>query len=243
MSVEFDWMAAVKESPIMLSLLAGSVVTLGVALERLWYFRRLAGDADGLLEGAQADLRAHRVDAALARCRTSRSPLGVVASETLDCHLTNPAATEETMQVALSRQKLLLEHNTGLLGTMAAVAPLVGLLGTVWGIMRAFHDMALTGSAAPTVVAAGVSEALLTTAAGLIIAVPAVLLYNHFNRRITVTLIIAENHTRSLRTALDQVSRATISSRAAAPMVESPRVPSSQARAVGRRETIDSVNG
>ena len=51
---------------------------------------------------------------------------------------------------------------------MAAVAPLIGLLGTVWGIMRAFHDMAQVGSAAPSVVAGGVAEALLTTAAGLV---------------------------------------------------------------------------
>ncbi len=85
---------------------------------------------------------------------------------------------------------------------MAAVAPLIGLFGTVWGIMRAFHDMAQVGSAAPSVVAAGVAEALLTTAAGLIIAVPAVLLYNHFSRRMSVMLTIAENHTRSLRASL-----------------------------------------
>jgi biopolymer transport protein ExbB/TolQ len=92
---------------------------------------------------------------------------------------------------------------------MAAVAPLIGLFGTVWGIMRAFHDMAQVGSAAPSVVAAGVAEALLTTAAGLIIAVPAVLLYNHFSRRMSVMLTIAENHTRSLRASLgaqDQLS-------------------------------------
>ena len=112
------------------------------------------------------------------------------------------------MQVVLSQQKLLLERNVNLLGTMAAVAPLIGLLGTVWGIMRAFHDMALTGSAAPSVVAAGVAEALVTTAAGLVIAVPAVLLFNHFNRRMNTMLSIAENHTRSLRIALKDTGAA-----------------------------------
>lgn len=238
MFVEFDWIAAFKESPIMLVLLAGSVITLGVALERALYFRRLGGDADGLLEESLADLRARRVDAALARCRASRTPLGQVAGETLECFLANPADTEETMQVALSRQKLLMERNTGLLGTMAAVAPLVGLLGTVWGIMRAFHAMSATGSAAPSVVAAGVSEALLTTAAGLVIAVPAVLLYNHFNRRMTVTLTVAENHARSLRSALAEVSRSPASPRGPAPRDQSPR-----AAAAGRREPVGSVAG
>jgi biopolymer transport protein TolQ len=82
---------------------------------------------------------------------------------------------------------------------MGNTAPLNGLLGTVWGIMRAFHDMARTGSAGPSVVAAGVAEALLTTAAGLMVAVPAVMLYNHFVRRLGVMLTTAENHARTLR--------------------------------------------
>ena len=85
---------------------------------------------------------------------------------------------------------------------MAAIAPLIGLLGTVWGIMRAFHDMSQTGSAAPSVVAAGVAEALVTTAAGLVVAVPALMLYNYFSRRMNVMLTISENYCRSLRTAL-----------------------------------------
>jgi flagellar motor component MotA len=114
------------------------------------------------------------------------------------------------MQIALSRQKLLLERNLGTLGTMAAVAPLIGLLGTVWGIMRAFHDMAQTGSAAPSVVAAGVAEALLTTAAGLIIAVPAVMLYNHLSRRLNVALTVAENHARTLRSLAAAVAAGAI---------------------------------
>jgi biopolymer transport protein ExbB len=62
--------------------------------------------------------------------------------------------------------------------------------------------MALSGSAAPSVVAAGVAEALVTTAAGLVVAVPAVLLYNHFARRMSVMLTVAENHARTLREVL-----------------------------------------
>ena len=69
--------------------------------------------------------------------------------------------------------------------------------------MRAFHDMAKIGSAAPSVVAAGVAEALVTTAAGLIVAVPSVMLYNYFARRLNVMLIEAENHARSIRAELE----------------------------------------
>jgi biopolymer transport protein ExbB/TolQ len=111
---------------------------------------------------------------------------------------------EEKLQIVLSEQRLLLDRNLGVLGTMGNTAPLIGLLGTVWGIMRAFHDMARTGSAGPSVVAAGVAEALFTTAAGLLVAVPAVLLYNHLVRRMAVMLTTAENHARSLRMAIGE---------------------------------------
>ena len=111
---------------------------------------------------------------------------------------------DERLSVVLSEQKLLLERNLNILGTMAVTAPLVGLLGTVWGIMRAFHDMALVGSAAPTVVAGGIAEALITTAVGLVVAVPALISYNHFVRRMNVMLTIAENQARALRSSLNR---------------------------------------
>src|SRR5207249_4330429 len=131
-------------------------------------------------------------------------PTGPVAAEVLkNMHLSDEAQ-EDKLQIALSEQRLLLERNLGVIGTMGNTAPLIGLLGTVWGIMRAFHDMARTGSAGPSVVAAGVAEALFTTAAGLVIAVPAVMLYNQFVRRMGVMLTDAENQARPRRA---QVSR------------------------------------
>ena len=204
MFVEFDWLAAMTESPIMMVLAGCSVITFGIAMERLYYFRKRKGNADLVLMGALESLRRGNFSEAIARCRNNTHPVGTVAAETMECHLSRPVDTEETMQVVLSQQKMLLDRNTSMLGTMAAVAPLIGLLGTVWGIMRAFHDMALSGSAAPSIVAAGVAEALVTTAAGLVIAVPAVLLFNHFNRALNIMLTVSENHSRSLRVALTE---------------------------------------
>src|SRR5262249_47567189 len=137
-------------------------------------------------------------------CASTPHPMGPVASQVL-AHVDLPAdEIEERLQISLSEQKLLLERNLGVLGTMGNTAPLIGLLGTVWGIMRAFHDMASTGSAGPAVVAAGVARALFTTAAGLLVAVPAVMLYNHFVRRIAVMLTVAENNARNLRLAVQR---------------------------------------
>ena len=243
MFVEFDWLAAMTESPILLVLAGCSIVTLGVALERVVYFRKISGNADGFLERVLTELRAGRVGDALACCRSNGTPLGRVASETLECYLSRPSETEETLQVAMSQQKLLMERNTGTLGTMAAIAPLIGLLGTVWGIMRAFNDMASTGSAAPSVVAAGVAEALVTTAGGLIIAVPAVLLFNHFNRSMTVMLTVAENHTRTLRVALATEANPDDAVAVRPAAERTGNVPSGEVAAETRREPVASVSG
>ncbi len=209
---DFNWMEAIGTSPIFMVLVGFSVVTLGIALERLYYFRKRNGNPDETLERALKNLHSGEKKEATRACESCPHPMGPVAMQVLTSECQEGEKAEERLQISLSQQKLLLERNLGILGTMAAVAPLVGLLGTVWGIMRAFHDMSATGSAAPSVVAAGVAEALVTTAAGLIIAVPALMLYNHFSRRMSVMLTVAENHARSLRLALieraDQQPRA-----------------------------------
>jgi biopolymer transport protein ExbB len=214
---DFDWVQAMRTSPVMLVILGCSVLTLAFALERVVYFWRRRGDADTLLRTVLERLRHGDVRAAGWEAARNPHPAGAVAAEILvNGHLT-AEAVEEKLQIALSQQRLLLERNLGVLGTMGNTAPLIGLLGTVWGIMRAFHDMARTGSAGPSVVAAGVAEALFTTAAGLLVAVPAVILYNHFVRRITVMLTVAENHARTLRMAVQEGAGAAPSPRPSSP--------------------------
>jgi biopolymer transport protein ExbB len=198
MFVDFDWTAALAQSPILIVLILCSVVTLGFALERLSYYHKRGGNTDTTMRTAMTAIQGGRFDEAINQFRDLAHPLGPVAINTLDGFRRAPAEAEEIMHVMLNQQKLLLERNTGLLGTMAAVTPLIGLLGTVWGIMRAFQAMSMAGSAAPAIVAGGVAEALVTTAAGLVIAVPSVMLYNHFNRRLATMLSVAENHTRLL---------------------------------------------
>jgi len=200
----FDWLGAMRTSPVMLIILACSVMTLGFVLERLAYFWRRRGDPDAILRGVMDQARSGSLAEAAWLCRATRHPLGVVADEVLHGDGLPAEAREEKLQIALSAQRLQFERNLGFLGTMGNTAPLIGLLGTVWGIMRAFHDMARTGSAGPSVVAAGIAEALFTTAAGLMVAVPAVMLYNHFVRRISVLLTVTENHARTLRLALEE---------------------------------------
>jgi len=195
----FDWIGAMRTSPVMVIILLCSVLTLGFAIERFIYFWNRRGNPDGVLASALVALRSGNTEEAARVCSKEAHPVGAVAADVLRCMDENPEAAEERMHITLSEQRLQMERNLGFLGTMGNTAPLLGLLGTVWGIMRAFHDMARTGSAGPSVVAAGVAEALFTTAAGLVVAVPAVMIYNHFVRRTGIMLTVAENHARTIR--------------------------------------------
>ena len=203
----FDWIGAMQKSPIMLIILLCSVLTLGFALERALYYWKRRGNADASLSSALVAVRSGNRDEAVRVLTSETSPTGPVGAEVIRHSDAAPDASEERLHIVLSEQRLQLERNLGFLGTMGNTAPLIGLLGTVWGIMRAFHDMAQTGSAGPSVVAAGVAEALFTTAAGLLVAVPSVMLYNHFTRRTNVLLTEAENQARSLRLALTDDAR------------------------------------
>ena len=202
MGTGFNWIETLRTSPSLMALVGFSVVSLGIVLERLYYFGKRGGNPDNAMMQVMHCIREGDIRGAARICRSCTHPMGPVAAQMIDQKAFKEGEAEEQMQIGLSEQKLLLERNLGILGTMAAVAPLVGLLGTVWGIMRAFSDMSATGSGSPSVVAAGVAEALITTAVGIMIAVPALMLYNFFVRRMNVMLTVAENNVRGMRAAL-----------------------------------------
>jgi biopolymer transport protein TolQ len=90
----------------------------------------------------------------------------------------NPIAVQRAMQIATSEEMTRFERNLPWLAITAAVTPFIGLFGTVWGIIDAFHGLGTAGAATLRAVAPGISEALITTAAGLAAAIPAVIAYN-----------------------------------------------------------------
>jgi biopolymer transport protein ExbB len=148
-------------------LIALSVISLAISLERLWYFRTHRVQKATLLADMQALLR-ERASATIDR--EGLAPPGADIA----------AATEG----AKAREKLRLERNLAFLATLGSNAPFVGLFGTVLGIIKAFHDLAGNQAGGPSVVMAGISEALVATAVGLMVAIPAVVAFNYFNRRV-----------------------------------------------------------
>jgi len=177
-------------------LLALSIVGLAVVIERLVFFASQHGDTKGLLRTIGQKIAADDIDGAIKVCRSQRGMLPRILEFGLQRGEKNRADITDALSIALMEHLNALERNLGIIGTIAVIAPFVGLFGTVLGIIRAFQDIALKGNSTPAVVAAGVSEALITTATGLIIAVIAVVFFNYFKTRIKAynqEMIVAAN--------------------------------------------------
>ncbi len=171
-------------------IVACSVIALAVAIERaiaLWGF---TGRARTLADAVSRALFRGDLEDARAQCERSRSPAadvflaGIVGSAPRP-GARSPRPEPERIVAAVERERqqvnLKLRRNLWVLGTVGATAPFVGLFGTVVGIMHAFRQMALSGQGGFAVVAAGISEALVTTAGGIAVAIEAVVIYNFLN--------------------------------------------------------------
>ena len=117
----------------------------------------------------------------------------------------NIVPLERSAQTAASEAVTSLERRMTWLATIAATSPFVGLFGTVMGVVDAFHGLGTAGSATLRAVAPGISEALVTTAAGLFVAVPAVVAYNQFSARIRIFASAIDDFCRELLNSLEEI--------------------------------------
>lgn len=169
----------------MYPLLLCSVMAVAVAFERLLALRRARIDAGGLIGRLRDPLARGDFEEARRVCRQVSGPLGAVALAGL-AKLGRPRQEmEDAMAHASNLAMDDLESNLPVLGTIGGISPFIGLFGTVLGIMRAFRDIQARGQAGTAVVAGGVSEALVATAAGLVVAIVAVVAYNAFLNRVS----------------------------------------------------------
>jgi biopolymer transport protein ExbB len=171
-SATFLWFTLHGAAWVLWLLIALSVFSVGIMLERLWYFRRHRVARSALA----AEMRS-----LLDQSSTPASPLAGGAPA--------PADLAAAIDGAKVRERMRLERNLAFLATLGSNGPFVGLFGTVLGIIKAFHDLAANqaGAGASTIMA-GLSEALVATAVGLMVAIPAVVAFNYFNRRIRVRM-------------------------------------------------------
>jgi len=185
-----------RGGPVMVILIVMSIVAVAIVIERLWFFGQQHGDSKALLRDLGTKIAADDIPGAIKVCRTNKGMLPRILEFGLQRGTKNRADITDALSIALMENLNQLERNLGIIGTIAVIAPFVGLLGTVLGIIRAFDDIALKGNSTPAVVGAGTSEALVTTAAGLLVAVIAVIFFNYFKTRIKAynqEMIVAAN--------------------------------------------------
>jgi len=161
-----------------------SVVSLAIVIERAWVLARGASSSRRLHEVVFDSVRENGVGEAAALCRRDRSPLAPIyraalANLNVDSDTRTRAANRKLSEAVRGSKRFV-----WLLGTIGSLAPFIGLFGTVIGIIRAFENMAATGSGGFAVVAAGISEALIATAGGLLVGVLSIFAYNAFMVRI-----------------------------------------------------------
>jgi biopolymer transport protein ExbB len=180
-----------------------SIASVAVMLERTNTFYRGRFGEDEFISEIEPLLAAGAWSHAAACCETAPGFEPQVLLAGLRQVQRGRSAAEETMEAERIRLGQFLEKRLGFLGTLGANAPFIGLFGTVLGIIHAFKDLALTEGGGGPAVMSGIAEALVATAVGLLVAIPAVMAYNFFHRRLHTILERSQRLSRILLTYLN----------------------------------------
>lgn len=179
-------------------LLLCSILTLAIVLERFWTLRRNRVAPRSLLSDVMARLREDRMTLDYIRNMQAQSGLSSIFAAGLLNSKHGRRAMKESIQEAANHVIHELERFMSTLGTIAAIAPLIGLLGTVVGMIKVFNVLMEQGAGNTQLLAGGISEALLTTAAGLAVAIPALVFHRYFVRRIDELVVNMEQQSTKL---------------------------------------------
>ena len=177
---------------MMIPIIASSVIAVGIVLERLWTLQRKRVLPKDMTTQVWEWVKHNQLDASHIQMLHASSPLGQV----LAAGLANRHAPREVLKEAIEDSGRHAAHDLerylSPLGTIAAISPLLGLLGTVSGMITAFTAITAQGVGNPTVLAGGISEALVTTAAGLVVAIPSLIAYRYLRGRVDSLVIQIE---------------------------------------------------
>ena len=178
-------------SAVLYILLALSVYSVGVVLERWWYFRKRRLDMTTTDEALTKRLRTGDVAGAKADLGQMRAVEAEILNDALDYYADGPDSFQEILQKSIRQRRKVFESGLIFLGTVGSNAPFVGLFGTVLGVVAAFKELgaasatmaAASGSGGMGNVMSGIAEALIATAVGILVAIPAVIAYNLFQKK------------------------------------------------------------
>lgn len=188
----FDFV--VQGGVVLWIIMALAVIAFAIIIERLLYLYKIKGDEESLFKRVKASLEKGHFEEALSICDSNLSPLSGLLKVGIEYRDYPEATQKDVLKDAANQEIPRLEKNISALGTIAHIAPLLGLLGTVTGTMKAFGVLGRFGAVAdPSILATGVSEALITTVGGIVVAVPVVIFYNYLVNKVNLILIKLEN--------------------------------------------------
>ena len=187
---------------LMVPIVFSSVVVLAICAERLYTLNTNKISPPHLLATVWKQLKAEGLDVTKLRTLRKSSPLGRILAAGLGNASQGRDVMKESIQEAASHVVHDLERYLNTLGTIAAVTPLLGLLGTVMGMIKVFAEIMAQGTGNASVLAGGISEALITTAAGLSVAIPALVMHRYFIGRIDGIVVGLEQETIKLVDAM-----------------------------------------
>jgi biopolymer transport protein ExbB len=176
----------------MLPILACSVVAMAITVERFWMLRIKRVLPRHLVAQVWNWVRNHQLDASRLHALRSGSPLGRILASGLVNLQHDRLIMKEAIEDSGRHVVLELERYLNTLGTIAAITPLLGLLGTVVGMIDVFNAITTQGVGNPGALADGISKALITTAAGLAVAIPSLMFYRYFRGRVDMLVVRME---------------------------------------------------
>jgi biopolymer transport protein ExbB len=179
----------------MLPIIAGSIIAAAIILERAWTLQRKRVIPPGLTAQVQEWIAHDELDPRHLQTLHQSSPLGRIMAVGLSNRNAEREIVKERIEDSGRHVVHELERYLGTLGTIAGASPLLGLLGTVLGMIRMFAGVTASGVGNPAVVAGGIGQALITTAAGLIVAIPALIAYRYLRGRVEGLVVEMEKET------------------------------------------------
>ena len=168
--------------PILFLLAGLSIYSIALIWERWTTYKRTMKGLDELLHKVHALLRTGEIRQISELCAKARNPAGDIIHKVIN-HYGTPFEKRELAEKAVDWHVSRLGKGLTPIATIGSISPFIGLFGTVIGVVRAFRDLSMYAGAGPSVVAMGIAEALVNTAAGLFVAIPAIVAYNYFTHK------------------------------------------------------------
>jgi biopolymer transport protein ExbB len=196
---------------LMIPIVLCSIIAASICVERFWTLRTDQVAPKNLLSQVWNWIRHSEMDAQRLRELRINSPLGQILAAGISSHRLGRDMMKESIEEVANHVVHELERYLNTLGTVAAISPLLGLLGTVIGMIKVFTAIKLEGTGNAAVLAGGISEALITTAAGLTVAIPSLFFYRYFQRKVDELVINMEQEALKLVEVLniDKLDRGT----------------------------------